>query len=92
MYSEGTPVVSGMFMTDKPREFVGSGPNSIVRDDNGTDWLVYHGIDISYPQLGNGATRRPLMIDPLAWRDDWPTLSDLQPGLEPQPVPHFKTP
>ncbi|WP_274364125.1 family 43 glycosylhydrolase [Paenibacillus thermotolerans] len=90
VYSQGKPVVVGMFMTGEEKEFVGPGHNSIVRDDNGTDWLVYHAVDVSYPKLGNGATRRPLMIDPLEWNDGWPALKDLRPSTKEQPGPYFK--
>jgi arabinan endo-1,5-alpha-L-arabinosidase len=91
MYSEGTFVVVGHFMAEGlSKQFVGPGHNSIVRDDNGVDWIVYHGIDLSYPKLGNGTTRRPLLIDPLVWEDGWPKVKDLVPSTEPMQGPAFK--
>ncbi|RED55550.1 family 43 glycosylhydrolase [Cohnella lupini] len=67
--------------------FVGPGHNSIIRDDSGTDWIVYHAIDTSDPLLTNEATRRPLMIDPIRWVDGWPTIKDQVPSKERQAGP-----
>jgi arabinan endo-1,5-alpha-L-arabinosidase len=57
-------------------DWVGPGHNAVVQDDNGRDWIVYHAIDPSRPHLSNGATRRPVLIDPVDWSDDWPVVHD----------------
>ncbi|HEX7004631.1 MAG TPA: family 43 glycosylhydrolase [Trueperaceae bacterium] len=57
-------------------EWVGPGHNAIVRDDAGTDWIVYHAISPDEPFLPGGATRRPALIDPIDWQDGWPTVHD----------------
>jgi len=68
--------------------WVGPGHPAIVQDDAGTDWIVYHAIDPQRPTLRSGATRRPLLIDPIAWRDGWPVVQDDRgPSSEPQPRP-----
>jgi arabinan endo-1,5-alpha-L-arabinosidase len=72
--SEGTMVLS------KGDSFVGPGHNAIVTDDNGTDWILYHAIDKNDPKLDSGATRRPLMMDPLIWEEGWPKVKDLVPS------------
>ncbi|HUC93083.1 MAG TPA: family 43 glycosylhydrolase [Paenibacillus sp.] len=81
--SDGTLVLAGEFMPDGPgKHFAGPGHNSIVQDDKGKDWIVYHAVDIGYPRLGNGAARRPLMIDPIEWKDGWPSIRDGLPSRD----------
>lgn len=70
--------------------FVGPGHNAeIITDDAGTDWFIYHGIDIDRPYLPNGATRRPLMLDPIEWVNGWPQIKNRRPGHLAQPKPIF---
>jgi arabinan endo-1,5-alpha-L-arabinosidase len=79
---------SGTLLLREGERFVGPGHNSLITDDAGTDWLVYHAIERDRPRADSGATRRPLLIDPLRWDDDgWPTVTDLAPGEGPQPAP-----
>jgi len=88
--SGGTLLLTGHFPNDEgPVLFAGPGHNTIVTDDNGTDWMIYHAVDKSNPRLPNGATRRPLMIDPIKWEDGWPTIEGLVPSNEERPVPIF---
>lgn len=49
--------------------YSGTGHNSIVTDDAGKDWLLYHawGAD---PSKG-----RMLMLDPIEWNDGWPVVN-----------------
>ncbi len=67
--------------------FVGPGHNSVVQDDAGTDWLVYHAIDPEQPTAMSGAQRRPLMLDEITWVDGWPTIADDTPSSEPRKAP-----
>jgi arabinan endo-1,5-alpha-L-arabinosidase len=89
--SGGTLILIGHFPNqneDKP--IAGPGHNAIITDDNGIDWIIYHGVDKANPLLPNGATRRPLMIDPLIWEDGWPTVKDIVPSTELRDGPVFK--
>lgn len=81
--SEGTPVLS------KGKRFVGPGHNAIISDNKGKDWILYHAIDKKKSKLDNGATRRPLMIDPLVWEDGWPMVEGLVPGEGKQTRPNM---
>ncbi|ADU29306.1 family 43 glycosylhydrolase [Evansella cellulosilytica] len=72
---QGTIILRGSGDT-----FVGPGHNALITDEVGQDWIVYHAIDKNDPLLPPGATRRPLMIDPLIWEDGWPTVKDQQPS------------
>ena len=76
---------------DKGEDYVGVGHNSVVQDDNGTYWLVYHGIDINNPYLPNGATRRPLMIDEIVWDSKgWPQVNTFMPSETEVDAPYFE--
>lgn len=72
------------------KRFVGPGHNAVIADDRGRDWIVYHAIDPDDPTLMNGASKRPLMIDPLEWKDGWPAVPDGEPGTQPKPGPYVK--
>ena len=65
--------------------FVGNGHCSeIVQDDNGNDWIFYHGIDTKNPR------GRVLMLDQIKWdKEDWPYVENLEPSLS-SPRPNFK--
>ncbi|MET3196472.1 family 43 glycosylhydrolase [Gottfriedia sp. OAE603] len=88
----GTKVVTGMNEKESSkRRFVGPGHNAIIQDDEGTDWLVYHAIDVEEATLNeNNATRRPLMIDKLIWNNGWPHVKNNEPSTTKQPVPVIK--
>lgn len=60
--------------------FVGPGHNAIITDDADQDWIVYHAIDKEEPWIGDGTTRRPLMLDKIYWEDDWPIIEGEVPG------------
>jgi arabinan endo-1,5-alpha-L-arabinosidase len=69
-------------------DWVGPGHPAIARDAAGTDWIVYHAIDPMRPMLRSGATRRPVLIDPIDWQDGWPVVhDDAGPSAAPQPRP-----
>lgn len=80
---QGTPVLQG------GGRFTGPGHSAVVRDDAGTDWIVYHAIERDEPYLSSGANRRVLMIDPLRWDDGWPSVAGLAPSEDKQAGPHF---
>ncbi|CAN5636047.1 family 43 glycosylhydrolase [soil metagenome] len=60
-----------LFMND---DWVGPGHPAIATDDDGIDWIVYHAVDPERPTLRSGATRRPVLIDPITWVDGWPVV------------------
>ncbi|SDN89464.1 family 43 glycosylhydrolase [Alkalicoccus daliensis] len=71
---------SGTLLLSEGSQFVGPGHNAIITDEAGEDWIVYHAIDRDNPWIGSGATRRPLMIDPIHWEDGWPVMENGTPG------------
>jgi arabinan endo-1,5-alpha-L-arabinosidase len=87
----GTTILNPNSKPDKNgKQFVGPGHNAIIKDDKGNDWIVYHAIDPNNPTLLNGATKRPLMIDQLIWKDGWPSVNNLEPSTETEPSPYVK--
>lgn len=66
--------------SDEESAFAGPGHNSIMKDEAGDDWLVYHAIEKADPLLWTGASRRPLMIDPIIWEEGWPVIEGGQPS------------
>ena len=73
----GTPVISM-----NGNRWVGPGHNDVFTDFAGHDWVVYHAIDRHDPYFTSpeGAVdpslenKRPVLLDPLVWIDDWPTV------------------
>lgn len=61
------------------RTFAGPGHNAVVRDDAGTDWLLYHAYERSNPWAGRMPRRVP-MLDPVRWDEGWPTVEGATPG------------
>ena len=83
---EGTLLISG----NTDLGWVGPGHNAeIITDDRGTDFFVYHAIDVKNPFLPGGATRRALMVDRMNWVDGWPTIEGGKPSNTLQAMPQF---
>jgi arabinan endo-1,5-alpha-L-arabinosidase len=69
---------SSAILTDWER-WAGPGHCSVVRDDSGRDWIVYHAIDRRKPYLPSGDVRRVMHVDRLTYRNGWPRLN-VEPG------------
>jgi arabinan endo-1,5-alpha-L-arabinosidase len=63
------------------------GHNSIVTDDAGQDWIVYHAIARDATLKDRG---RIMLIDKLQYKNGWPCIDTQSPGIKPQPVPTIK--
>ncbi|MFO8001090.1 MAG: family 43 glycosylhydrolase [Marinilabilia sp.] len=65
--------------------FVGTGHNSeIVTDDEGTDWILYHAVDVL------DSEGRKLMLDRINWMEGWPQVSGRTPGIDNLERPVFE--
>lgn len=78
---------NGTIILASSKKFAGPGHNAIITDKDGKDWIVYHAIDKSEPKMISGITRRPLMLDPIIWKDGWPSIKSQEPGEKPQKNP-----
>lgn len=68
----GTPVIRAN------SHFVGVGHNSVVKDDAGDEWIIYHGFDTREPSYYGNTNRRTLLIDKLEYDEEaWPSVKDL---------------
>lgn len=71
-------------------KWLAPGHNSVIRDDAGDDWLLYHAIDRQNDRLGpdhHVNSRRVLMLDKLVWNDGWPEVAGKMPSHSPQSAP-----
>lgn len=85
----GTAILAFNEEPDKNgKKFVGPGHNAVIKDNKENDWMVYHAIDENDARLMNGATKRPLMIDPIIWKNGWPTIKNQEPSTGPIPSPY----
>ena len=83
----GTPV-----LTQNGNRWVGGGHNTVFTDFAGRDWTFYHAVDRFDPYFtatnGPIPTKRPLQLDPIEWRDGWPSVRGIRgPSDGPQPGP-----
>lgn len=63
---------------------VGPGHNSeFITDDNGDDWVLYHGYLREKPELS-----RILFLDKVYWDNDWPLIPDQSPSISSE-IPFF---
>ncbi|HEX8526425.1 glycoside hydrolase family 43 protein [Allosphingosinicella sp.] len=70
--------------------WVAPGHNSIIADERGDEWIVYHAVDSRRPRSRADAevnTRRVMLIDRIEWRDGWPRVAGDGPSTGPQPRP-----
>ena len=58
------------------------GHNSVIRDDAGTDWILYHAVDNRRPRTKASDdinTRRVMLLDRLEWVNGWPQIAGRSP-------------
>ena len=80
----------GTLVLEGDDQIAGPGHTSdILTDSNGTDWILYHGIDTDQGTLGNGTSRRMLLLDRLTWEDGWPRIATGHATMTKQAAPHF---
>ena len=66
------------------------GHNSVVEDEAGNHWMLYHAVDIRRPRAkpeNDVNTRRVMLIDRIVWRDGWPRIEGDGPSSGPRPAP-----
>ncbi len=81
----GTPVLH-----QNGNRWIGTGHNTMITDYDGQQWILYHGVDRADPYIAGatGYTKRPLLMDPLDWKDAWPVVrGGSGPSVSPIPGP-----
>jgi arabinan endo-1,5-alpha-L-arabinosidase len=71
-------------------KWVGPGGNVIFTDDAGQEYMLYHAVDRFSPYFAGypGFTRRPALIDPIDWLNEWPSVrGGYWASDTPQPAP-----
>ena len=64
------------------RRWAGPGHNSVIRDQAGHDWMVYHAIDTKHPYLrGTESVRRAMLINRIRYHHGWPLIRGHSPAL-----------
>jgi arabinan endo-1,5-alpha-L-arabinosidase len=68
----GTP-----FLTMNGNRWVGTGHNTVFKDEGGQWWTIYHAVDQRHPffAFDPGFTKRPALLDPVDWVKGWPTVN-----------------
>ena len=68
----GTP-----FLTMNGNRWVGTGHNTVFKDEAGQWWTIYHAVDQADPffDFETGFTKRPALLDPIDWVKGWPTVN-----------------
>ncbi len=69
--------------------WLGPGHITVVTDDAGTDWAMYHAAPRAAPRLGAGPQNREGMIDKISWVGDWPRIGDGTPSSTAPAVPYI---
>jgi arabinan endo-1,5-alpha-L-arabinosidase len=79
----GSPVIVG---NDDP--WVGTGHNTVFRDEAGQWWTIYHAVNRDDPYFDGavGFTKRPALLDAIDWVDGWPTVNGGS-GISTGPMP-----
>ena len=84
---QGRPLLENHYETVLHRSecCIGPGHNAeIFTDDDGTDWIIYHGFKTDRPEDG-----RVVWLDRIEWTDGWPHITDSQPSIVSE-CPHFR--
>ena len=72
------------------------GHNSVIRDDAGDDWLLYHAISDAdarrAQQTRAGWTPRIMLLERIRYRGGWPRIANDEPSVAPLPGPLWRAP
>jgi arabinan endo-1,5-alpha-L-arabinosidase len=69
---------------EKNDAWLAPGHNSIITDDAGKDWIVYHAIGLDAALKSKG---RIMLIDRLQYKDGWPFIENGTPTTKSLPIP-----
>jgi arabinan endo-1,5-alpha-L-arabinosidase len=79
--SETTGVWGSNVILQQNKQWEGTGHNSVIRDQAGKDWILYHAIDPDDRyNPGTEAPKRPMLVDPIVYRSGWPKIEEPSPS------------
>lgn len=70
---------------NKNERWIAPGHNSVVTDDKGQEWMVYHAIDAKNPNGG-----RVMLADKITYINGWPMVNNGTPSTEKNQIPFIK--
>lgn len=76
----GNPVI-----LEQNDRWLAPGHNSVVADDSGQQWIMYHAIDRQHPEKG-----RVFLMDRITYRNGWPEIGNGTPSTTPVKTPKIK--
>jgi arabinan endo-1,5-alpha-L-arabinosidase len=82
-------VPSSVMLASRGKWFA-PGHNSIITDEAGDDWILYHAVDSGRPRTkptDDINTRRIMLIDRIEWRNGWPRMAGDGPSTASIPAP-----
>jgi arabinan endo-1,5-alpha-L-arabinosidase len=67
---------------ERSGRWIAPGHNSVISDDDGRDWMLYHASPAE--RLASG---RLMLLDPIVYLDGWPRIEGARPSESSQPAP-----
>ncbi|HEX8468187.1 MAG TPA: glycoside hydrolase family 43 protein [Allosphingosinicella sp.] len=64
-------------LLERNTKWIGPGHNSVIDDEFGESWIVYHAVDSARPRskpTDEINSRRVMLVDHLLWTDEWPEV------------------
>jgi len=82
---------------EKNAEWLAPGHNSVIRDDDGNDWIFYHAINTKKRNVlrdeaigGDRDVRRVMLIDRLVYKNGWVYATGGTPTLASKKFPKIR--
>lgn len=73
---------------ERSKDWIAPGHNSVIRDDAGIDWILYHAYETG--RFGTGDRQRVMLLDRIVWIDGWPRIEDDRPSATPAAPPFLR--
>jgi len=81
--ADATGEFGGSVILQQNDRWEGTGHNSVVRDEEGRDWIFYHAIDPDDRyNPGTEAPKRPMLMDQIVYRSGWPEIEERSPSTK----------
>ena len=74
-------------------DWLAPGHNSVIEDDVGNHWMLYHAVDVRRPRnapTDDVNTRRVMLIERIVWSDGWPRIEGGGPSSAGESAPRVR--